>query len=881
MVAGQDVAITSKVPGTTTDVVEKSMELLPIGPVVFLDTAGVDDISELSQLRIKKSRKILNRADIILLLTEANKWSQYEDTIVQEAKERNIPLIIIINKIDQIPAEDKYIKRIKAITNKFLFCCSIDIDNRDHYVSALKKHIIECCPSDFLNPPPLIGDLMPKSGLAVLIVPIDLEAPKGRIILPQVQTIRDALDNNQAALIVKETEYKAILKKLSVPPDIVICDSQVVLQMIKDTPEDIKCTTFSILFARYKGNLIEQTKAAALIKTLKPHDRVLIAEACSHHPIEDDIGRAKIPRWLKEYVGGEVRIDTCAGRDYLEDLENYKLIIHCGGCMITRREMLFRIQRAKEKGTSLTNYGIAISVLQGVIERVLSPFPAALDAFRKQKTQTTDIPLWIKERVNPRQINKYLTGGKDFIDDEEIESKLINSKKPDVKKIKDILDKSLSIETLTLDETACLLNVKNPDTLRKMQDVALKVKKKVYDNRIVTFAPLYLCNFCVNDCLYCGFRKSNEKIKRRMLTFKEIEDEIKILAGEIGHKRLIAVYGEHPATDIDYIVKSIQTIYNVKIKTGNGYGQIRRVNVNAAPLSIEALKRLHEAGIGTYQVFQETYHHSTYEKVHLKNTIKGNYQWRLYCMHRAMEAGVDDVGLGALFGLYDWKFEIMGLVAHARELEERFGIGAHTISFPRLEPAENTPFNENSKYNVSDVNFRKLITIIRLAVPYTGMILTAREPAQIRKEVLSLGVTQTDASTKIGIGAYSDRGKKQDGRRQQFFLGDTRSLDEVIREYAKEGYITSFCTAGYRCGRTGKCIMELLRSGKEGRFCKLNAVLTFREWLDDFASEETKTIAEKVIQKEIKEIKKLMSEVFPAFKKCYERIKKGERDIYF
>ncbi len=393
MVAGQDVAITSCVPGTTTDVVEKSMELLPIGPVVFLDTAGTDDISELSRLRIEKSRKIFNRADIILLLVEPNMWSQYEDTIVQEAKGRNTPLIVIINKIDQTPPKDKYIKRIKAITDKFLLCCSIDVDNRDHYVSALKKYIIECCPGDFLNPPPLIGDLMPKNGLAVLIVPIDSEAPKGRIILPQVQTIRDALDNNQAVLIVKETEYTTVLKKLSVPPDIVVCDSQVVLQMIKDTPDDIKCTTFSILFARYKGDLIEQAKAAALIKTLKPHDRVLIAEACSHHPIEDDIGRVKIPRWLKKYVKGELTIDICAGRDYPEDLKDYKLIIHCGGCMITRREMLFRIQRAKAKGIPLTNYGIAISVLQGVLERVLLPFPAALDAFQKEHAEgrkTTD-----------------------------------------------------------------------------------------------------------------------------------------------------------------------------------------------------------------------------------------------------------------------------------------------------------------------------------------------------------------------------------------------------------------------------------------------------------------------------------------------------------
>ena len=497
------------------------------------------------------------------------------------------------------------------------------------------------------------------------------------------------------------------------------------------------------------------------------------------------------------------------------------------------------------------------------------------------KTETADISLWIKERIKPLEINKYLNKGKDFINDEEIELKLINNKISDPKRIKDIIAKSLSVETLSLDETAFLLNVEDLNILHEMEEAALKVKKKVYDNRIVTFAPLYLGNFCVNDCLYCGFRKSNKGIQRRILSLEEVKEEIKVLSGEIGHKRLIAVYGEHPLTGVDYIIDTLKAIYSVKEKARNGFGRIRRVNVNAAPLSIEELKRLHKAGIGTYQVFQETYSHSAYRKVHPEGTIKGNYQWRLYCMHRAMEAGVDDVGLGALFGLYDWRFEIMGLVAHSKELEEKFGIGAHTISFPRLESAENTPFNENSKYKVSDKDFRKLITVIRLAVPYTGMIITAREPRQIRKDALSLGITQTDASTKIGIGAYSGRANRQEGRRQQFFLGDTRSLDEVIREFAELGYITSFCTAGYRCGRTGKCIMELLRAGQEGKFCKLNAVLTFREWLDDFASEETKKVSENVIYEEIKKIKKLMPKTFPTFKEYYKRIENGERDLYF
>ena len=318
-------------------------------------------------------------------------------------------------------------------------------------------------------------------------------------------------------------------------------------------------------------------------------------------------------------------------------------------------------------------------------------------------------------------------------------------------------------------------------------------------------------------------------------------------------------------------------------KTAKGIGQIRRVNVNAPPLSIEDLKRLHDVGIGTYQVFQETYHPDSFSRVHPSDTLKGNYNWRLYSMHRAMDAGVDDVGLGALFGLYDWKFEMMGLAAHNAELEKRFGIGAHTISFPRMEPADNTPFTQQEKYRVTDDDFKKMITVLRLSVPHTGLIITARETAEMRKQAISLGITQTDASTKIAIGSYSDEEKKDDqqGNKQQFFLGDTRSLEELINEYIQMGYITSFCTAGYRCGRTGECIMDMLKSGKEGQFCKLNAVLTFREWVDDFATEETKQKAEKIIDMEIEQIRQSMPRAFDQFMNYYNRVKNGERDLYF
>ncbi len=282
-----------------------------------------------------------------------------------------------------------------------------------------------------------------------------------------------------------------------------------------------------------------------------------------------------------------------------------------------------------------------------------------------------DTGRWISERIKPEQIRKYLDGNNCFINEHEIEQKLLSSRKPEPGKIKDILQKSLQIETLTPEETAYLLNVSDRDILEEMKQTAAQVKKKVYDNRIVTFAPLYLGNLCVNDCVYCGFRRSNKAAARKKLSLQEVKSETEILAGQIGHKRLIVVYGEHPETNADYIASTIQTIYAVKIKTRKGWGQIRRANVNAAPMSIEELKVLKDIGIGTFQVFQETYHRQTYEKVHPSNTIKGNFHWRLYCMHRAMEAGVDDVGMGVLFGLYDWKFEVMGLLHHAIELEKK------------------------------------------------------------------------------------------------------------------------------------------------------------------------------------------------------------------
>jgi len=480
---------------------------------------------------------------------------------------------------------------------------------------------------------------------------------------------------------------------------------------------------------------------------------------------------------------------------------------------------------------------------------------------------------WTDQVVRQDEISGYLTRGEDFIDDEEIERLLGEKGAPRPEEVRDILAKALSLQRLDPVETAALLNVEDEDLWQEIFEAAREIKNRVYGPRIVTFAPLYCSNLCINSCLYCAFRRENAAQERRQLTIEEVRRETEALVS-VGHKRVIVVYGEHPDSDSDYIAETIRAIYDTKV----GNGEIRRVNINAAPMSIDKLKILKEIGIGTYQVFQETYHHDTYRKVH-PGGIKANYQWRLYALHRAQDAGVDDVAIGALFGLYNWKFEVMGLLCHAIDLEQRFGgVGPHTISFPRLEPAADTPFTTDSPHRVSDRDFKRLVAVIRVSVPYTGMIITAREPAHIRHEVINLGCTQTDASTRIGIGAYSDQSGEQQGGRQQFLLGDTRGLDEVIRELAGMGLLTSFCTAGYRCGRTGRYFMDIAKKGKVHHFCIPNAILTFKEYLLDYASEETRQAGEALIERRIGNTPEKLR---PAIRERLGAIEKGARDVYF
>ncbi|MDQ5986768.1 MAG: tRNA modification GTPase MnmE [Syntrophus sp. SKADARSKE-3] len=387
LLVGQDIAITSPVAGTTTDVVEKAAELLPLGPVLFLDTAGLDDTSALADLRIRKTEKIFDRADIIIIVTEAGHWSEYEETVREKSITKKIPYLIVINKIDLTPPHPDFLNLLKTKGDRMVALSAIATDDREKVMASVMRNFLEMAPDDVIRTPSLIGDLLPPGGLTVLVVPIDLQAPKGRLILPQVQTIRDVLDNDASALIVKERELAATLDNLKRPPELVVCDSQAILKVSADTPKEIPCTTFSILFARQKGDLVAAAEGVTVLANLQPGDKLLIAESCAHHPLQDDIGRVKIPRWLRQYLGMDLQIDTFAGRDYPDNLQQYKAVIHCGACMLTRREMLNRIQRAREAQVAITNYGITISFLQGVARRVLSPFPSALLAYDRKMSQ--------------------------------------------------------------------------------------------------------------------------------------------------------------------------------------------------------------------------------------------------------------------------------------------------------------------------------------------------------------------------------------------------------------------------------------------------------------------------------------------------------------
>ncbi len=460
---------------------------------------------------------------------------------------------------------------------------------------------------------------------------------------------------------------------------------------------------------------------------------------------------------------------------------------------------------------------------------------------------------------------------KPFIDPDEIWGYLKNVK-ADKTRVREIIKASLDKKRLSLEETAVLLNASDHDLIEEIKEGARALKEKVYGERIVLFAPLYVGDLCTNNCQYCGFRSSNKGVQRMTLSENELIAETTALIDQ-GHKRLILVYGEHPKYSPEFIAETVRIVYGVRHKNG----EIRRVNINAAPFDIPGFRTIKDAGIGTFQIFQETYHEPTYMNVHLGG-VKRNFEWRLTALDRAQEAGIDDVGIGSLFGLYDWRFEVMGLVRHVNHFEAVYNVGPHTISFPRIQNA--LALNIMKDHMVRDEEFVRLVSILRLAVPYTGMILTAREPAHIRDQILRFGVSQIDGGTNLELGGYSrGRQETQDLSREQFQINDSRSLSEIMDELIRNGYIPSFCTACYRLGRTGEHFMEFSVPGFIKRYCTPNALLTLAEYLEDYASEDTKKAGYDLIEVKIRELKK--GQKTDKLREKIGKVRSGERDLYF
>lgn len=437
---------------------------------------------------------------------------------------------------------------------------------------------------------------------------------------------------------------------------------------------------------------------------------------------------------------------------------------------------------------------------------------------------------------------KFSQSGYDFIDDDHLHGLL--DRRVDAAEVRDIIVKSMAKQPLAVEETAALLAADRPELIEEIFDAARQLKRDVYGNRIVIFAPLYIGNDCDNDCLYCAFRRSNKQVVRRTLDEDEIRTQVMALENK-GHKRLILVFGDHPHYDAEFIAECVRHVYG----TASRRGEIRRVSINAAPMDHQGYATINAAKIGVYQIFQETYHHETYRRMHPPETRKGDYLWRLDGVARAVESECYDVGIGALFGLYDWRFEVLALVSHALHLQKHYNAGPHTISFPRLRPASGVKLDDN--YFVSNDNFKRLVAILRLSVPYTGLILTAREPPEVRRDVLSFGVSQIDAGSRIELGGYTECGDAQVMQREQFELGDIRPLDEVLRELLAEGFIPSFCTACYRSGRTGEDFMEFAIPGFIQNFCTPNALSTLLEYLIDYAAPETRALGETAIEREL------------------------------
>ncbi len=624
----QQVSIVSPVAGTTTDPVEKPMELLPLGPVLFIDTAGIDDEGALGALRVQKTRQVLDRTDLGLVVAEAGRWSGFEEEILRELLSRNIPAVVVVNKTDAAPPDASLAARLAERKVRVVETSAIE----GRGIADLRQALLDSAPAEFINSPPIVGDLAGPGELAVLVVPIDKEAPKGRLILPQVQAIRDLLDSDAFCLVVKERELRAALDRLKTPPKLVVTDSQAFLKVAADTPRGVPLTSFSILMARSKGDLPALARGAAAIEQLRGGDRVLVAEACSHHPIGEDIGRVKIPRWLTQYVGGKLCFEHVQGHDFPEDLTPYKLVIHCGACMFNRREMLSRMLRCAHAGVPITNYGLAIAYSLGIFERALEPFPAALEACRRPPVPCP---------VHKREVRAEEQRGLDPPD--AVTSR--GSSAP-AQAIRLPVPSQAPIENQEpqFSETLAWLRETDPRRLEMLWRQADELRRVRVGDAVHLRGLIEVSNYCARQCAYCGLRAGNRGLARYRLGADEISASARQAEG-FGYGTVVLQAGEDYGIKADWIAGIVRRI---KAETGLA------VTLSLGERSTQELELWRKAGADRYLLRFETSDRALFDAIH--PPLGRRPSDRLALLRRLKDIGYE-TGSGIMVGLPGQSYE--------------------------------------------------------------------------------------------------------------------------------------------------------------------------------------------------------------------------------
>ncbi len=632
-IARQDVSIVSEIAGTTTDPVEKPMELLPLGPVLFIDTAGIDDTGVLGALRARKTQSVFDHADLGILVAAAGQWGDFEEQLLSEFSQRKIPVVVVFNKCDLAKPDAELLQKLKTVA------IAQTVASSGAGISELREAILKTAPAEFVENTAILRDLVGPGELAVLVVPIDKEAPKGRLILPQVQSIRDLLDGDSLCMVVKESDLSAALNRLKAPPKLVVTDSQAFLKVAADTPPEIWLTSFSILFSRFKGDLVEQVRGAIAVDRLVPGDRILVAEACTHHPIGEDIGRVKIPLWLTQYVGGPLEFKNVQGRDFPDDLSGFKLVIHCGACMSNRREVLSRIMKCRRAGVPITNYGLVIAYSLGIFERALSPFPEALTVARgSRRLVARPSRLRVKGASPPR----VLQGFAPCIETMPEPAGETPAPRNNAFKLAPMRQKTPASGSLSRLMSAASIEGWLRETraveLEKLYAEANKVRAENVGPAVHLRGLIEISNHCVRQCGYCGLRAGNNSLTRYRMSAAEILACVRD-AVRMGYGTVVLQAGEDYALTGEFIASLTRQI---KQETPLA------VTLSLGERSDEDFAAWKQAGADRYLLRFETRDRELYDAIH--PPLPGRVSDRIANLRKLRALGYE-VGGGVMVGI--------------------------------------------------------------------------------------------------------------------------------------------------------------------------------------------------------------------------------------